>query len=90
MPRTRETTSGMEQAMHRAVAKSRSKPKGRASEAPGAIGGATGVAISAEERHRMIAAAAYYRAERRGFAPGGELEDWCASETEIDQLLKRV
>jgi hypothetical protein len=31
----------------------------------------------------MIAEAAYYRAERRGFAPGFELEDWLAAEREI-------
>ena len=31
----------------------------------------------------MIAVAAYYRAERRGFAPGHELEDWFAAEAEI-------
>lgn len=30
-----------------------------------------------------IAVAAYYRAERRGFAPGHELEDWLAAEAEI-------
>jgi hypothetical protein len=35
-------------------------------------------------RDEMIAVAAYYRAERRGFAPGAELEDWLAAEAEID------
>jgi sterol desaturase/sphingolipid hydroxylase (fatty acid hydroxylase superfamily) len=35
------------------------------------------------EIYRMIAEAAYYRAERRGFAPGFELEDWLAAEREI-------
>jgi hypothetical protein len=35
----------------------------------------------------MIATAAYYRAERRGFAPGGEVEDWLAAEREIDESL---
>jgi hypothetical protein len=28
--------------------------------------------------------AAYYRAERRGFAPGRELEDWLAAEEELE------
>jgi hypothetical protein len=32
---------------------------------------------------RWIAEAAYFRAERRGFAPGGETEDWLAAEAEI-------
>ena len=27
--------------------------------------------------------AAYYRAERRGFAPGGEVEDWIEAEREV-------
>ena len=37
----------------------------------------------------MIAVAAYYRAESRGFAPGRELEDWLAAEAEIERLLRR-
>jgi DUF2934 family protein len=35
----------------------------------------------------MIAKAAYLRAERRGFAPGGEDADWLAAEAEVDALL---
>lgn len=38
-----------------------------------------------EERHRKIAIAAYYRAERRGFEPGGQFDDWLAAEAEIEQ-----
>lgn len=33
--------------------------------------------------HRRIAEAAYYRAERRGFAPGSEELDWLEAEAEI-------
>jgi hypothetical protein len=40
-----------------------------------------------EERAAMIAAAAYFRAERRNFCPGCELEDWLAAEQEVDQML---
>jgi hypothetical protein len=36
----------------------------------------------------MIAEAAYLRAERRGFAPGNEHEDWLAAEAEVDRLLR--
>jgi hypothetical protein len=32
----------------------------------------------------MIAQLAYFRAEQRGFAPGGELQDWLDSEAEVD------
>jgi hypothetical protein len=35
-------------------------------------------------RDALIATAAYYRAESRGFAPGHETEDWLAAEREID------
>jgi Protein of unknown function (DUF2934) len=45
-------------------------------------------AVSAEDRRAMIAEAAYLRAERRGFAPGQEAEDWLAAEVEVDALLK--
>jgi Protein of unknown function (DUF2934) len=49
---------------------------------------ATPVAVSEDVRRGMIAKAAYLRAERRGFAPGGEHEDWVAAEAEVDALLK--
>lgn len=45
--------------------------------------------ISPEERLRMIRDAAYYRAEKRGFAPGHEYEDWLAAEREIDEWLRQ-
>jgi hypothetical protein len=37
----------------------------------------------------MIEEAAYYRAEKRGFEPGYEQEDWAQSEKEIDAMLKK-
>jgi hypothetical protein len=40
-----------------------------------------------EDRRALIARAAYLKAERRGFAPGHELEDWLAAENEVDQRL---
>ncbi|MGQ0546536.1 MAG: DUF2934 domain-containing protein [Betaproteobacteria bacterium] len=44
---------------------------------------APGVQPSDEEARARIAEAAYYLAERRGFAPGGEVEDWLAAEAQI-------
>ena len=44
--------------------------------------------VSEDARRAMIAQAAYLRAERRGFAPGAELEDWMAAEAEVDALLR--
>lgn len=43
--------------------------------------------MSSESRRQMIREAAYWRAERRGFSPGFELEDWLAAEAEVDALL---
>ena len=40
-----------------------------------------------EERRLLIARAAYFRAERRDFRPGHEVEDWLAAEAEVDQQL---
>ena len=44
--------------------------------------------VEPQERDAMIAEAAYYRAEARGFEAGHELEDWLAAESEIDLLLE--
>ena len=47
----------------------------------------TVAAVTAEERWKMIADAAYYRARERGFEPGHEQEDWLLAEREVDSLL---
>ena len=44
-----------------------------------------------EQRAALIAEAAYFRAEKRGFGAGHETEDWLAAEAEVDaRLLKSV
>jgi hypothetical protein len=43
--------------------------------------------IDQDLRRGLIAQAAYYRAERRGFAAGHEAEDWLAAESEVDAAL---
>lgn len=40
--------------------------------------------LTPAERHRRISDLAYRRAEQRGFAPGGETEDWLEAEREVD------
>lgn len=40
-----------------------------------------------EERWRMVAEAAYYRAEKRGFLGGNPAEDWAAAEAEVTEQL---
>ncbi len=47
------------------------------------------VAITPEQRHEMIALAAYVRAEQRGFTGGDEIVDWLSAEAEVDALLSR-
>ena len=44
--------------------------------------------LTAEERYRMIAEAAYFRAEKRGFLGGNVAEDWLEAEAEIDRMLR--
>ena len=46
----------------------------------------SGPSISAQERQMLVARAAYFRAEKRGFAPGGELQDWVEAEAEVLRL----
>jgi DUF2934 family protein len=46
-------------------------------------------AIDPEMRRRLVAAEAYFFAERRGFSAGGEVEDWVAAERVVDSWLNR-
>ena len=39
---------------------------------------------SKEDRQQRIATAAYYRAERRGFNSGHEIQDWLEAEKDMD------
>lgn len=41
------------------------------------------------QRRQMIAEAAYFRAEKRGFMGGEECRDWLEAEAEIDQRLRK-
>ncbi len=46
-------------------------------------------AITPEERQRLIAQAAYLRAESRGFTGGSPEQDWLEAEIEIDAMLMK-
>ena len=46
-----------------------------------------GAKTSEDERQRMIAENAYYRAQERGFNGGQAIDDWLAAEREINRLL---
>jgi len=43
---------------------------------------------TSDQKHHMIAEAAYFRAERRGFAEGDPADDWFLAEVEIEESLK--
>jgi hypothetical protein len=43
--------------------------------------------VSAAQRERMIAEAAYFKAERRGFQGGDPAQDWIEAEAEVDARL---
>lgn len=65
---------------------------GRRKAAPGAAANKKKTApppagVTDKERYLLIAEAAYYRAEQRGFAPGHDLQDWLDAETEVERLL---
>jgi hypothetical protein len=50
--------------------------------------GNPGQSVSDQDRQRMIAEAAYFRALERGFGNGGNpLDDWLVAEREINQVL---
>ncbi len=48
------------------------------------------VRIEPSMSQEMIAVAAYYKAEKRGFSPGSEVEDWLEAEKEIFGFSRRV
>ena len=66
-------------------------PRKRAPRKPSAAAIATtptfGQFVEPERRAALIAEAAFFRAEKRGFVPGYEIEDWLAAESEVDAKL---
>jgi hypothetical protein len=48
------------------------------------------VEITPEERYDMIAEAAYYRAQKRGFEGDEHLRDWLEAEQLIDNQLHKA
>lgn len=60
------------------------KPKAEAPVAESTVAENAGGTRTHEERHRHIQEAAYYIAEKRGFTPGSEHDDWLQAEQEVD------
>jgi hypothetical protein len=72
---------------HRAVAKRRIGPVAAAEPTQALVRADLKAGIDPEQRRAMVAEAAYFCAERRGFEPGHEIEDWLAAESQIDTVL---
>jgi len=43
--------------------------------------------VTPEQRYKMIAEAAYFIAEKRGFSEGDKNSDWLNAEADIDKML---
>ena len=61
------------------------RPAATAKIAPAVNIGKT--AVTHDGRYSMIATAAYFIAEKRGFAGNQEMQDWISGEREIDAML---
>ena len=46
--------------------------------------------VTSSQRQQMIAEAAYFKAQRRGFDGGDAVRDWCEAEAEIDARLLQL
>ena len=45
--------------------------------------------LSPAERMKMIAEAAYFLAQKRGFTGGDQLSDWVAAEQQVDAVVSK-
>lgn len=58
------------------------KPNQSAKSTEAAGGASASHGVDSSRLEEMIAVAAYFRAEQRGFAPGEDLNDWFQAEAE--------
>ncbi len=70
-----------------AVAKPVTAKPAATKAAPAARKPAAKPTLSAEQRSHYVEVAAFYIAERRGFAPADPAQDWADAEVEIDRLI---
>jgi len=66
------------------------EPAATASPVAAAGDAANGAIPSEAELMEMISEAAYYRAEKRGFSPGLEADDWVQAEAEVMARLQAL
>lgn len=58
-----------------------------AASKPNSLLKVSAASVTAEMRRAMIAQAAYYIAEQRGFGDGRDVEDWLLAEKQVDATL---
>ena len=51
--------------------------------------GDSNMGVTPEQRHQMIAEAAYWRAQKRSFMGGNPENDWYEAEAEIGQIFSQ-
>jgi hypothetical protein len=71
------------------AAKSEAPAKPATTAKPAAAAKPTPATATPAERMKMIAEAAYYLAQKRGFGGGNELTDWTTAEKQVDALLTK-
>jgi Protein of unknown function (DUF2934) len=84
-PRAPAPDSGSEEAAEQLLQDSAQEREPRAVTAAGLSGSRP--EISDVARRDMIARAAYFLAEQRGFVPGEEVADWLAAERDVEFFL---
>jgi len=70
------------------AARKTQEKKTAATPAKAVLKRATATTVSAEDRRRMIAEAAYLRAELRNFVGGDPVRDWLEAEADVNASLK--
>jgi hypothetical protein len=78
----KETVAAKEAAGDTAAA-----PRARSAAKKDAAPAAAAPQVTSEQRRQFVAEAAYFIAERRGFAGGTEHQDWLEAEALIDRML---
>lgn len=89
-PAAAKTPAANKVAKPAAAAKSVAKPadaKPAAKKPAAPKKAAAKMTVTLEQRYKMICDAAYFKAERRGFSPENETQDWLDAEAEINKML---
>lgn len=85
--KTKATKAPKDRTPPKAKGKPKSKAAAPAEATPASAGTPPAGGVEAEQRRKLIAEAAYRRAERRGFEQGDPVQDWLEAEREVDQRL---